>query len=137
MPKHPLTTLRFKIAKTTIFLPVPPTSNFTTLRETLLSALKSTSTSNLETELLNQPLPESVDDIAFWKLEPSSEGEKEGGENWIRFKDDKTSLEKLGLREAEEVGISFKDSNGKFPSPTVIRPIDDYEEEEEEVGIEE
>ncbi|GAA5984770.1 hypothetical protein JCM5350_004233 [Sporobolomyces pararoseus] len=142
MPKHPLTTLRFKIAKTTIFLPVTSTSTLSTLRETLISALRASNqdSSNPELEFSQLQLPESGNDIAFWRLEPpsSTTGTSEGGgetvENWIRLKDEKTSLEKLGLREAEEIGISFKDSNGQFPLPTVVRPLDD---DYEEVGMEE
>ncbi|GAA6010900.1 hypothetical protein JCM11491_004591 [Sporobolomyces phaffii] len=141
MPKHPLTCLRFKLAKTTIFLPVSSTSTLASLRETLLSALASSrfDAALPEPEYLDLELPAHATDIALWRLEPSSSAEAAGGagggaeEKWIRLTDEKSTADKLGLREAEEVGVSFKSSDGTFPSPSVLRPRDEYDEE----GIEE
>ncbi|GAA5871093.1 hypothetical protein JCM16303_001686 [Sporobolomyces ruberrimus] len=137
MPKHPLTCLRFKVAKTTIFLPVTPSSTLASLRKTLLSALEFSSTENAspEMEFADLVLPKSASDIALWRLEPSTKEEEVEGaeENWVRMSDEKSTADKLGLREAEEVGVSFIGSDGKFPKPSVVRPRDDeYEEGMEE-----
>ncbi|GAA5901990.1 uncharacterized protein JCM6883_000459 [Sporobolomyces salmoneus] len=139
MPKHPLTCLRFKLAKTTIFLPVTSSSTLSSLRQTLLSALEFSSSDasapELEFSELGE-LPKKASDIALWRLEPSAvaaAGEEGGAEeSWIRLTDEKSTADKLGLREAEEVGVSFKSSDGDFPLPTVVRPKDDYEEGMEE-----
>ncbi|GAA5925002.1 uncharacterized protein JCM15063_005789 [Sporobolomyces koalae] len=151
MPKQPLTCLRFKLAKSnvtslppakipqktdqvvfgsaTIFLPVDSKSTLSTLRTTLLSALKfaASDTSSPEFEYVDLTLPGSEQDIALWRLEPATNEEDE--ENWIRLTDEKSTADKLGLREAEQVAVSFKNAQGEFPKPLVIRPREDEYEE--------
>ncbi|GAA5833854.1 hypothetical protein JCM5353_003074 [Sporobolomyces roseus] len=123
MPKHPLTCLRFKLSKTTIFLPVDSKATLSSLRETLLSALQATPDSSID-------LPKSSKDIALWRLEPSEQQEVEDGEEkWIKLSDEKSTADKLGLSEAEEVGVSFKGPDGKYPKPKVERPREDEDEE--------
>ncbi|KAI5480998.1 hypothetical protein MNV49_006184 [Pseudohyphozyma bogoriensis] len=73
-----------------------------------------------------EELPASEDDIAFWRnLGGNGEDDK-----WDRLTDEKSTADKWGLKEAEEVGVSFK-SGGSFPKPTVVRPVDPEEEEEQ------
>ncbi|GAA6060291.1 hypothetical protein JCM10212_002932 [Sporobolomyces blumeae] len=140
MPRHPLTCLRFKIAKTTVFLSVEPATTLSSLQETLFSALEATSSSSASSpgpasDLADPdapqladvpPLPTSPSDIAFWRLEPGEAG-TDAADKWIRLTDDKSGAGKLGLNEAEEVGVSFKADDGSFPPPVVERPQDDEE----------
>ncbi|GAA5865379.1 hypothetical protein JCM1840_001548 [Sporobolomyces johnsonii] len=128
MPRpHPLSCLRFKLAKTTVLLPVTSTMTLSTLRATLLAALKATASSPAPDEDL-PPLPSAAADIALWRLD-APERDDDGTETakWVRLTDEKSGADKLGLSEADEVGVSFKAADGSFPPPVVVRPVEDEE----------
>ncbi|GAA5885033.1 hypothetical protein JCM6882_007202 [Rhodosporidiobolus microsporus] len=129
MPKpFPLSSLRLKISKTTILLPVSSATTLSTLRATLLSALEATAASNADDDAL-PPLPSSAADIALWRLEaPDHDMEGNEIEKWVRLTDEKSGADKWGVSESEEIGVSFKAGDGSFPTPIVIRPVDEYEE---------
>ncbi|GAA5829018.1 hypothetical protein JCM11251_004099 [Rhodosporidiobolus azoricus] len=126
MPKpFPLSSLRCKISKTTLLLPVSSTTTLSTLRSSILSVLQATSATNADDEDL-PALPSNAKDIALWRLDEP--GAAEGEERWVRLMDEKSGADKWGVSESEEIGLSFKADDGSFPTPTVTRPVDEYEE---------
>ncbi|GAA5837335.1 hypothetical protein JCM3766R1_000417 [Sporobolomyces carnicolor] len=121
----------------TILLPVTAsTATLSSLRQALLSALESSSGSEppeLWQDHLGGPIPTTSEDIALWRLEPrEDDAAPDANENWIRLTDEKSTADKFGLQEADQVGVSFRSQDGEFPQPSVIRPKDDYEEGDEE-----
>ncbi|KAG0665384.1 hypothetical protein C6P46_006831 [Rhodotorula mucilaginosa] len=142
MPRgHPLSTLRLKSSKTTILIPVNASTTLSELRSALLGALQATASSapadDPELNGGSGDLPSNADDIALWRLEPSNKdaegnmaaAEGNEAEHWVRLQDEKTGAAKWGVNEADEIAFSFKAADGSFPEPTVVRPVDDYDEQ--------
>lgn len=141
MPRgHPLSTLRLKSSKTTILIPVNASTTLSELRSALLGALQATASSapadDPELGGGSDDLPRNASDIALWRLEPpnkdgdgSAAAAEPEAEHWIRLQDEETGAAKWGVNEADEIAFSFKAADGSFPEPTVVRPIDDYDEQ--------
>ncbi|GAA6035007.1 hypothetical protein JCM8097_002140 [Rhodosporidiobolus ruineniae] len=127
MPRaFPLSSLRLKLSKTTLLLPVTPTTTLSSLRSTLFAALTATAASAAEDDPDLPSLPTEAKDIALWRLDAAGENGEE--EKWVRLTDEKSGADKWGVNESEEIGVSFKADDGSFPPPTVVRPVDEYEE---------
>ncbi|GAA5973270.1 hypothetical protein JCM11641_003043 [Rhodosporidiobolus odoratus] len=127
MPRaFPLSSLLLKASKTTILIPVSSATTLSTLRTTLLEALRSTTPTAQADDPDLPTLPEDAKDIALWRLEQTPEGEED---KWVRLTDEKSGADKWGVNESDEIGVSFKASDGTFPTPSVVRPVDDYEEQ--------
>ncbi|GAA5990667.1 hypothetical protein JCM10908_003180 [Rhodotorula pacifica] len=135
MPRgHPLSTLRLKSSKTTVLLPVNDSTTLSELRTALLGALQASvaSASADDPDLTTERLPSSSKDIALWRLEaPTKDSDGNETEKWIRLLDEKTGAAKWGVNEADEVAFSFKAADGSFPEPTVTRPVDDYDDQQQ------
>ncbi|GAA5917941.1 hypothetical protein JCM8208_002804 [Rhodotorula glutinis] len=131
MPRpHPLSTLRLKVSKTTVILPVTPTTTLSDLRALVLTALASTasSASDDDPDLALSPLPTAADDVALWRLDaPERDADGNETDKWVELRDESSGAAKWGVSEGEEIGVSFKDADGSFPEPTLVRPIDDEE----------
>ncbi|TNY23339.1 hypothetical protein DMC30DRAFT_414211 [Rhodotorula diobovata] len=116
------------VSKTTILLPVTPSTTLSSLRSTVLAALASTASSALDDDPELPQLPTDADDIALWRLDaPERDADGNEADKWIQLRDEKSGVDKLGLHEGDEVGVSFKDADGSFPPPTIVRPVDDDE----------
>ncbi|POY76140.1 hypothetical protein BMF94_0863, partial [Rhodotorula taiwanensis] len=128
---HPLSSLRLKVSKTTVLLPVDGSTTLSELRETLLGALQATAASAGEDDPeLASGLPTSSSDIALWRLEaPTKDADGSEAEQWVRLQDEKAGAAKWAVNEADEIGVSFKAADGSFPEPSIVRPVDDYEDE--------
>ncbi|BGP19024.1 hypothetical protein JCM10213_009266 [Rhodosporidiobolus nylandii] len=126
MPKpFPLYSLRLKISKTTLLLPVDSSTTLSVLRQSVLSALAATSSTASADDPELPLLPADAKSVALWRLEPLGDGE----EKWVRLTDEKSGADKWGVAESEEIGVSFEAPDGSFPTPVVVRPVDDYEEQ--------
>ncbi|GAA6012645.1 hypothetical protein JCM10207_009067 [Rhodosporidiobolus poonsookiae] len=129
MPRaFPLASLRLKVSKTTLLIPVSSSTTLSALRATALEALAATATTNADDPDL-PAVPESADDVALWRLDKVEADEAGLGEKWVRLTDEKSGADKWGVGESEELGVSFRGADGTFPKPTVVRPVDDYEEQ--------
>ncbi|BGP29435.1 hypothetical protein JCM10296v2_001174 [Rhodotorula toruloides] len=131
MPRaHPLSSLRLKVSKTTILLPVSSSTTLSSLRSLVLTALQATASSAFQDDPDLPALPSSANDIALWRLEaPEKQADGSASEKWVRLRDEKSGADKWGVAEAEEIGVSFKSADGTFPTPVVVRPVDEYEEQ--------
>ncbi|GAA5844816.1 hypothetical protein JCM9279_000004 [Rhodotorula babjevae] len=130
MPRpHPLSTLRLKVSKTTVILPVTPTTSLSDLRALVLTALASTASSASDDDPdLATALPTATDNVALWRLDaPERDADGNETDKWVELRDESSGAAKWGVSEGEELGVSFKDADGSFPEPTVVRPIDDEE----------
>ncbi|GAA5871920.1 hypothetical protein JCM8547_003304 [Rhodosporidiobolus lusitaniae] len=127
MARFALSCLRLKQSKTTLLIPVTPSTTLANLRSEALAALQATAAHNADDVVL-AVLPDKPEDIALWRKDPvvTPEGAED---NWVRLTDEKSGADKWGVGESEEIGFSFRAEDGSFPEPSVDRPIDDYKEQ--------
>ncbi|KAK4046487.1 hypothetical protein OIV83_006013 [Microbotryomycetes sp. JL201] len=120
--RHPLTCVRCKFAKTTIFVPIKPSTKLGELKAQLFEAIKATAADDIS------DLPSSEDEMALWRRldDENADGQEE---QWERLKDDKSGADKWGIEQAAEIGVSFRGGDGTFSMPEIERPVDEDEED--------
>ncbi|KAK4048064.1 hypothetical protein OIO90_005965 [Microbotryomycetes sp. JL221] len=128
MPRrHPLTCVRCKFGKTTIFIPITPATKLPELKAALFQTITSVGADELVS------LPTSVEDVALFKSNNSTTTSDDQDEQWDRLKDDKSGADKWGMQvvyeQAAEIGVSFRGSDGTFAKPEIERPIDEDDED--------
>ncbi|BGP37383.1 hypothetical protein JCM10450v2_001292 [Rhodotorula kratochvilovae] len=131
MPRaHPLSCLRLKLSKTTVLLPVTPSTTLPALRISLLAALTATASAATSDDPDLPALPSDTEDIALWRLDaPERDADGNERDKWVLLRDETSGADKWGVNEGDELGVSFKAADGSFPEPTVVRPADDDEAE--------
>ncbi|KAM0792910.1 hypothetical protein ACM66B_002671 [Microbotryomycetes sp. NB124-2] len=120
--RHPLTCVRCKFARTTIFVPITPSTKLNELKAALFQAVTSVGADEVP------ELPATADDVALWRRTDDNavEGQEE---QWEKLKDDKSGADKWGIEQAAEIGVSFRGGDGTFSKPEIERPVDEDEEE--------
>ncbi|GAA6053683.1 hypothetical protein JCM3770_001695 [Rhodotorula araucariae] len=131
MPRpHPLSCLRLKLSKTTLVLPVTPSTTLAALRAALVAALAATAAHAAADDPDLAAVPAGPDAVALWRLDaPHRDADGNETDTWVRLSDDMATADKWGVNEGDQLGVSFKAADGSFPMPTVVRPVDDDEAE--------